>query len=458
MRQAGFFIILIFLIINARSYADEVLVGIDEQGKTRYIDSELEKKIKLFPDYKKFIEARIYKIDEKNYSLEILYYNEKNIETRKRTLLDEQDYQKFRKKVTERSAKIKIQKELDQEGRYKFLTATTIYSLAFYGPMTSFILDIDETKNFVALQCAMGSAGFFLPFWLTHDRQVTEASASSYIYGGLGGMFHGFNLRLIFFGESDISERISSSLVLGTSLAEGIGGFYISERYNYSPGRVDNIASGFFWGTAWAFEIMYIASEMENARASGAVLFAGSLAGTGLGYFMSNTEDYSRGDVVVQNSVTLLGAYVPLAIVDLTKTDNEKIFIASSLSGSILGAALGYYLIKDKDFSTGQGGLISLGEFAGGLLGVGTAYYFSEGNRALYLTCSSIGSMAGLAILYYIFHDEAIFPDNNSSWDIRFFPMNIAQIFSEKALVYNKGNKNFSFLDSIPIASIAYRF
>ncbi len=458
MRQTCYLIILFFLVINAISYADEVLVDINGQGKIRYIDSELEKNLKLFPDYKKFIEARIYKIDEKNYSLEILYYNDKNIETRKRTLLDEKGYQEFRKKVTERSAKIEIKKELDQEGRYKLLTATTIYSLILHGPMTSMILDIDETKNFVALQCAMGSAGFFLPLWLTHDRQVTEASASSYIYGGLGGLFHGVNFRLILFGESDISDRISSSLVLGMSLAEGIGSFYITERYNYSPGKVDNIASGYFWGTVWAFEIMYIASEMENARASGAVLFAGSLAGTGLGYYMSNIENYSRGDVVVQNSVTLLGAYVPLAIVDMTKTDNEKIFIASSLSGSILGAVLGYYLIKDKDFSTGQGGLISLGEFAGGLLGIGTAYYFSEGNRALYLTCSSVGSMAGFAILYYIFHDEAIFPNSSSSWDIRFFPSGIAQIFSEKDFIYSMGNKSRPISDSIPIISIEYRF
>ena len=141
MRHTGLFlIILIFLIVNTASYADEVLVDIDEKGKIKYIDSELEKKLKIFPDYKKFIEARIYKIGEEKYSLEILYYDEKNIEIRKRTLLDEKGFQELRKKVTERSAKIKLKKELDQEGRYKLLTTTTIYSLALYGPMASMIL------------------------------------------------------------------------------------------------------------------------------------------------------------------------------------------------------------------------------------------------------------------------------------------------------------------------------
>jgi len=443
------------MLISTMASTQDIQVDIDPSLKIKYVTADLEKKLGLFPEYPGFIEARLYRIGDNDFSLEILYRMNGDA-ARKRMSLDNNALKDFRKKISDKLAETNTKTSLDQEGKYALLAGTTIYSLAMHGPLLTNIFTIDETKNIVAVECLMGSGGFFVPFWLTWERQVTMSSAYAYIYGTGAGAFHGLFISMMIYGNDRWSRRTSSSLVTGLSLAEGIGGFYIAEKIGLTAGQVDSAMFGSLWGTVWALETTGIFNDLDtcNRRTLGAALVTGSLGGGALGYYMSTIEDYSRGDAIVQNLAALLGWYVPLAVTEASGTGNNKIFLGASLTGSMAGAVAGYYLIKDKNFSAGQGGLIALGQFAGGLFGVGTAYYFSPGNETLYLTLSSIGAVAGFSVLYYIFHDTLVLSDSGP-WNISIMPFALAGFLSRREKNTDRyGDRS----DMVPFIAVEYRF
>jgi hypothetical protein len=448
-------VFLILFPLLSRAHAEEVLIYIDNENKIQVIDADLEKKLNLFPDYKDFIEARIFRISEEEYLLEIVYKDNGNF-TRKKIILDENSFQEFKEKFNSELSALKAEPAIDQEGRYTLLVSSTIFSFSLYGTLAADIMDITSTKNIIALQSLSGSIGFFLPFWFTSDKQITEASAFSYIYGTSGGAFHGFTGSLIIQGEDMGSNKLLPSLTLGLGLAEGIGAAYLADKYDYSTGKVDIMATGYLWCTVWTFETMFITTEMKYHRATGAALFAGSLAGMYLGYRVYDIEPYTRGDVIVHNDVMVLGAYVPLAIADLSGTKSRNVFIGSSLAGSLIGSAVGFYFIKDREFTTGQAGLVSLGEVAGGLLGFGIAKYFSD-DRAILLTSSSAGAMLGFAAMYYIFRNKALSISEEGRFNIRLLPYGLIGFFQKPHKKYY-AEDNIYYSDPIPLLVIEYKF
>ena len=448
---------MLILCIPIFSFAEEVQIGFYEKPDIQQIDAALEKKLALFPEYKNFIEARLYKIDSGVYLLEILHM-ENGTTVRKKLTLDENAYQALRQKISAALIRVNTDKPIDQEGRYTLLTATTLLSLGMYGPLMVPIADIDQSRNIAAVESVTGSAGFFIPFWLTYDRQVSESSAFSYIYGSLIGSYHGLLSSLLMYGNDLGPPRISASMTMGLSLAEGVGCFFLTDRLHPSLGKVDTMAWGSVWGSVWALETAGLTTDMESGRMVGGALLAGSLGGIGLGYVLSETEHYTRGDAIVQNDVVMLGTYIPLAIVDMTGTDKPKVFLGASLAGSLAGTALGYMMIKDKNFTTGQGGLISLGEFAGALLGTGAAAYFSYNNGTAYLVWSAAGGTIGYAVMYYIFKDSAAAFHDDRAWNIRILPYGIAGLIHPQNDLSGAGALRKPLSASVPLVSLEYRF
>ncbi|MGL4370014.1 MAG: hypothetical protein ACRCUT_10150, partial [Spirochaetota bacterium] len=376
---------------------------------------------------------------------------------RKKTALDEQGYQSLRQKVCGSLSLAERSRPADQEGRYTLLTATTLFSLGMYGPLLASAADIDQEKNIIACEWILGGSGFFFPLWLTHKRQVTAVSASSYIYGSLGGAFHGLTLGMMICGDDMNADRVYPSLIMGLSLAEGIGGFFLAEKYAPSLGQTDSMAWFSAWGSLWAAEAVYISTEMENSRFTGGALFAGSLGGICLGYAMAEAQNYTRGDVIVQNDTMALCAYIPLAAADLAGSDNPKVFMGSSLAGSLAGAAAGYFLVRGKDFTAVQGNFITLGECTGALLGLGIASYFSYDNSALFLSLSSAGGLAGFSVMYYLFKDSAVTADLGQSWSIRIMPCAAAGLLQRRIAPRPRSSYGAASY-STPLVSIEYTF
>ncbi|MEO5928652.1 MAG: hypothetical protein ABIR47_01855, partial [Candidatus Kapaibacterium sp.] len=64
---------ILILITALAANAQETQVPIDSAGKIQRIDLELESRIALFPEYKDFQEARLYRLADSSYMLEIYY-------------------------------------------------------------------------------------------------------------------------------------------------------------------------------------------------------------------------------------------------------------------------------------------------------------------------------------------------------------------------------------------------
>ena len=105
-------------------------------------------------------------------------------------------------------------------------------------------------------------------------------------------------------------------------------------------------------------------------------------------------------------SAIALGSILPLPIIVAIDPNETKPYTIGVYAGGILGAGLAYYAVQDKNFSTGDGLLVCLGETSGALLGVGTALLLmpkNSGNELNFITTGgTVGSLAGALLLYNI--------------------------------------------------------
>jgi hypothetical protein len=375
---------------------------------------------------------------------------------RVRLPLSAQEAFEFRQKVTERIEQEKPRAVLDQEGRAKLLGGTLALSLGYYGWAAPVTFDIDDGRAFAAMYMLTSGAGFFIPLYGTRDIPVTDAAATLALYGGTRGIVHGMFLYIMAKGEDASGRGIVGFGMLG-SLSEAMTFFSLADRSNMSAGTAEVIGIGGDFGIGWGLGAAHLADffDQDRERSIAGSLLLGSAAGLVGGKMLANRQPYTRGDAYVLRGVGILGAYIPLAVVDMAEPDDGKAYTAASMLGSVIGLGLGHRLVRGKDFTTGQGTLINLSELAGGLVGLGVAYLVSsdadDDNSALYLTSSALGATGGFLLLYRSFARRAEAYEKSSSWNIQFAPEGLL------ALAMNQRLKRSSER-AIPLAKLEFRF
>lgn len=455
MKIKALLIIILLLSISfaVSSYAQEAQVPIDEEGKLEYIDSRLEQKLGLFTEYQNFREARLFQVSDTSFVLEISYQPEEKL-LKARLPLSAKEAQEFRLKVTERIKQEKPQVMLNQEGRTRLLRGTLALSLGYYGWAVPVTFDVKDGKTVAALYMLTSGAGFFIPLYVTRNMEVTDAEATFSLYGATRGIVHGMFIYGLFRGrKAGAREAIASGMV--GSMSEAIAFFYVADKSNMTPGTAEVICIGGDFGLGLGIGTTHLANFLreDNERLFCTSILCGSGAGLLAGKFLADQQPYTRGDAYVLRGAGILGAYLPLGAVDMSKPKDDKAYTAAAMAGSVAGLGLGHFLVKGKDFTTGQGSLINLGEFAGGLVGLGIAYLASskDDNSALYLTSSAVGATAGFWLVYRSFARSARSYEKSSSWNIQFSP--------EGFLAYAMSKRfNSSSERTIPIAQLEYRF
>ncbi|MBT3209591.1 MAG: hypothetical protein HN704_06490 [Bacteroidetes bacterium] len=400
--------ILLFAIVFLAAFtikAQEIQVSMDEEGKVELIDSKLEKKIRLFSEYKGMIEARLFQSSDTTYVLEILYQPADKLLKIRKPLLQEQ-VQDFRKMVTASIQQQAPEIAINQEGRTKLLISTSIHSLGYYGWTVPNVLQIENNKAFVGLYMLTSGAGFYIPFALTKKIRVTDADASLSIYGQSRGIGHGVFLTLLF--DENASEQAVLAMGMLASLAEGIGGYVWADRTKMTAGSASAIGVMGDFGIVIGLGTAHITGFFDDFNVSklSASILLGSAAGITSGVLLAGNQSYTKGDAYVLRSAGTLGAYVSLTAAIIAEPNNEKSYTAALTFGSIGGIAIGHALTKGHDFTTGQGVLISLSELAGGLIGLGTGYLISsdsDDSYKLFITTSALGAVGGFALMtnYY---------------------------------------------------------
>lgn len=420
----------------------------DTDGKLQYIDQKSEEKLGMFKEYNNFREARLFKISDTLYVLEISYQPEDKL-LRQRQMLSKDEVQKLQQQITEK-LKPDIQEiTLDQEGRTKLVTWSTILSLGYYGWAIPVAFDIDNEKTAFALYLLSSGAGFFVPLSLTKERQVTDAAATLAVYGLTRGILHGVYFTNFIADDPSIRAILLSGVAV--SLAEGFIGFNLANRWDLNAGTAELISVGGDFGFGLGIGTGILA-DFEDRGLSGSIV-TGSAIGLIAGKLLSNTQHYTRGDAFVISGAGVIGAYVPFAIVDMTGSEDVNVFVTSSMLGALGGLWYGNTLITGKDFTTGQGNLIRLGALTGGLLGMGMAYLLApegQNNSTLYLTASSLGAIGGFWFMYNSYQNKAGKKDSKVSMDLNINPLGFYALTSERRLLREH--------DAPPLLNLHIRF
>jgi len=452
MKMSGM-IFFALLSITSLTTAQETQIPIDSQGKIEFIDAKLEQKLGLFAEYENFREARLFQISEADYVLEIVYQPQDKV-LKKRISLSAAEMKNLQSRVSEQINQKTPEVTLDQEGRAKLLVGTTSLALGFYGWALPVAIKIDDGKVALALYMLTSGAGFFIPFSMTRDLQVTDAAATLSLYGGSRGILHGFALAGIISEEPSMEGLFAAAIVAG--IGEAIYGFRYADQRKLSAGTAEMIGLGGDFGVGLAVGVSHLADffEHEDGRAIFGSILVGSGIGLTTGKWLAQQQSYTRGDAYVLGTTGLLGAYVPLAIVDMFNPDQEKAYSAAAMAGAICGIGLGQHLIRGKDFTTAQSNYIQLSTVAGGLLGAGLAYLLSSDddddvNSTLYLTSSSAGAIAGYWLMYRSLAKSATITENSSSWKINLHP---------EALVVMVNGKNSNSHFVAPLITAWYQF
>lgn len=417
--------------------AQEVMISFDTEGKLYLIDSKLGEKLSLFKEYENFQEARLFQLPDSTYTLEI-YYRPGNQTVRVKIPLDAKELSDLRNKIMLELTQKSPETALNQEGRLKFIVDAMTLSLIYYGWAMQAALDIDDPKLGVATYMLVSGAGFYLPYSYTANIEVTDAAATLSYYGGTRGILHGQVLAQLLHEEPSDRALFTSGML--TSIAEFIGGFIIANRLNLTTGSSEVIGTTGDFGLLMGYGTAHLLSffDNENFRGIAACVLFGSGAGYIIGKLMSDHQPYTRGDAYIYKSAGFLGAYIPLAIVDAFEPEEGKVYTVSSMIGGTIGAIMGDYLVRKKDFTAAQGRLVLLSEIAGGLLGLGTAYLISSEDRdnsTLYLASTAIGASAGFWLMYKNFREKAPIEAGIQPLEIGFHP----EIFLS---TFNRKNKN----------------
>lgn len=461
--KAFLFVIAIFSFYV--SYAQETQTWIDKDGKIFEIDSELEGKLRLFPDYQEFESAKLFQLTDSTFILEINYKID-NRTNRVRKPLTAEETSAFREKVTllinERAQYINI----NHEGRAEFLIGTTLLGFGFWGWAIPYSMEIEDPRSNVAMYLLTSAASFFVPYWITENKPVTEAAARLSIYGGASGILHGLLLyhglnkeprsNYHYNGDYYYYEENNDDLAYAavTSILETIGGYWIASSSNMTAGKAEVLTSmatmGFGYGIGFSGMAEELNSDGDWRLISLASIGAGYLAGN----IIANSQNYTRGDAYALSTTGYLGAITPLALLVIGECEDGKVYSAIGIAGATAGLFLGDHLVTGKDFTTAQGVYMSLGSFAGALLGGGFGLLFSpntEGGAKIFLTSVVAGANAGFFILYNKFKDKATIPTNSTS--------NLKFDFNPAAAALQFADPSFASMPvHIPCISLSYRF
>ncbi|MDP4278766.1 MAG: hypothetical protein Q8914_14165, partial [Bacteroidota bacterium] len=356
----------LFLIIALALKAQERQVSLDNQGKVTSISAEMDRELKLFQDYPDFKEASVFQTGDSVFSLEIVCLQGIQLVKTKKTLTYA-DLQALRDSVSIRISRNAPELTLNQEGRTLMLVTNSLLGF-YYGGALSNILDFKDDKLTVTTYLLTAGASFYLPYALTKDKNVTYGDAILGIYGQTRGIAHGLLVSDLIGFKWDSSLPMAMTL-LG-SLSEGIAGYLIADKGDFSAGRSAAIGTYSDFGMGIGM-LTYGLLGLEKEKGFDAFALVGAASGLVIGHNLSKTTNYTWGDAFMLNGAGILGGYIPVSLMTLFPDAKEKAYFLVAELGTAGGLYAGDVLAQKFDFTTKEGIFIDLSESAGGLVGSG---------------------------------------------------------------------------------------
>jgi hypothetical protein len=301
---------------SASLSAQELQIHLDQEGELERIGRKLERDLHLFPEIAKFREAKLFKLSDATFAMEIYYRREGSL-FKERRLLPATEVDDLRRRVSARILALHPRALQDLSGRPRFLVRTFLLSYGFYSWGIPLALDL-HGKDAQIIALVTGSAGFLAPFSLTSRHPVSQTAASFSGHLGTTGIAHGVLLHELLFGAEG-SGRGALALAVAGSMGGLAGGFAFGQRSTLSAGSAEVISLGGDYGLLMGLGSAHLFGILdEDYRREFA---ASALIGSGLGYWgggsLARRHAYTRGDAEVLSTVAALGAFAAAATVNL---------------------------------------------------------------------------------------------------------------------------------------------
>jgi len=287
--------------------------------------------------------------------------------------------------------------EAEKEGRLRLVTDVFLYGLWLYGPGAITLLDLEENAA-AGVQLLVAGGSFAGGLSATNDYRLGYARTRLVRWGNFAGTFYGLGIPALL--EVDNVKVYAASAMamtpLGGYLARGLG----ASRH-FAKGEADLITTGTWVGSLYGFCIPYLIDisgmrdsiEWRVYLASG---MAGVPAGTMVAAQLTRGRQISRGRAHLITLGGLLGTVDALTLVDLVDDGvHPRLYVLSAMAGLPLGAYMGYRSTESEEYTLGRSRLISLGAYAGAIVGNGLLFTAGIDDEKALRVSMVVGSAAG---------------------------------------------------------------
>ena len=310
--------------------------------------------------------------------------------------------------------------------------------------------------------------GFFLPFLLTYNSEVTASQSLLFTTGAGLGFVHGLSINMMAFGTMGLDmkyPRVFWGIPMLFVGLEAVGGYFAADMLNFDIGESSMVTYGTVYAglmTTFAFATAGAFGTNTFAIPYSISLVLSTAAGAVGGYYLSQWDEYKSGDLGMSITPMMIGALAGSAIFSyFAPTNNTALQVYSSgvMIGATLGAVGGILLVRDKDFSEADAGITTIATWGGAALCAGIGALIKISDLKIYLTLTSVGAIAGYTFSYLSYSkkaDETAAKNRAESamiWETHFAPeVLIYGMMLEEKHAYNQ-NLGFSRSD-LPIDCI----
>ena len=392
--------------VHAQDVRTEHLVALDSQGTLEEITGTLRRQLDLVPDIENFQRARLFRGTDGLHVLEIEYLADL-VPVRQRRHLTAAAVDSLRRTIDNLQGLRAKQDSLDHSGRGEFIFDQIVLSLLLYGPAAPVLLDVPGSRSALAAYMLTSSAGFYIPYRLTQHIDVTHSHRHLAQYGSTRGIAYGLLLKHMLTGDGGV--RRTAAFITGTSITSGFAGFAAADWRRYSRGQAELYGVmgdfGLLTGVGLAFTLdLY--NEDEFHRTGDLVSLMGAGAGLYAGELLGRRHSYTRGDAYALRAGGVLGTIVALPVVNASGTNSDRLHMAGALAGELAGISFTHSMLAEKNLTLGEGLIITGGELAGLMLGLGLTYLVdTDGNfdDLAYFSSAAVGSLAGFSLTFRLF-------------------------------------------------------
>lgn len=371
------------------------------------IDKAEKEKYGLFTEYADFITAEFLKKGDE-YFLRITYAKEGKRLT-ETLVTSEVQIQAYREQIekTEKAIKAGEQKELatdeQREGRLRIVTDALCYGLGLYGAGTIVLLEL-ESEEASGLEMLIGGGSFMGAFKATKNYRLGYGRSKLLRWGCYAGTLYGLGIPVFF--ESEEEKAYFGSAMLSTPLG-GLLAYKLTSHRWFEKGETDLIANGGLAGGLYGIAIPYMLNvdKLDDDWDEAKIYTASAMLCMPVGAWgtsrLIRDKDISQGRAHLMTLGGILGAYYgagTLRLIGVDANEHERAYVASAALGLPVGVYLGYKFTGKEQYTLGRAMLISVGTYAGALIGIGLIRVsgVDEEHPRPYILATMLGSAAGL--------------------------------------------------------------